>query len=63
MTFMLLGNGYDLHHKFPTRYIDFLQTVHFLMEQESIHVFALLQMASTLRMQKIVVRILLELMM
>ena len=35
MTFMLLGNGYDLHHKFPTRYIDFLQTVHFLMEQES----------------------------
>lgn len=32
MTELLIGNGFDLHHKFPTRYIDFLQTVQFLIE-------------------------------
>ena len=32
MNVYLLGNGFDLHHKFPTRYIDFLHTVQFLSE-------------------------------
>ena len=31
MTELLVGNGFDLHHKFPTRYIDFLQTLQFLI--------------------------------
>ena len=32
MTELLIGNGFDLHHKFPTRYIDFLHTLQFLVE-------------------------------
>lgn len=31
MNVFLVGNGFDLHHCFPTRYIDFLQTVQFLI--------------------------------
>lgn len=30
MNIFLLGNGFDLHHKFPTAYIDFLNTVNYL---------------------------------
>lgn len=30
---LLLGNGFDLHHKFPTRYLDFLIVCHFLKEK------------------------------
>ena len=32
MNIFLLGNGFDLHHKFPTAYIDFLHTIKFLVE-------------------------------
>lgn len=32
MNILLLGNGFDLNHKFPTRYLDFLYTVNFLVE-------------------------------
>ena len=32
MNILLLGNGFDLHHKFPTAYIDFLHTLQFLVE-------------------------------
>jgi len=32
MNIFLVGNGFDLHHKFPTHYIDFLHTMQFLME-------------------------------
>lgn len=32
---LLLGNGFDLHHLLPTRYIDFLQTICFLIENKS----------------------------
>ena len=32
MNILLLGNGFDLHHKFPTAYIDFLHTIKFLVE-------------------------------
>lgn len=32
MNILLLGNGFDLHHKFPTSYIDFLYTIKFLAE-------------------------------
>jgi len=32
MNILLLGNGFDLHHKFPTSYIDFLYTVKFLAD-------------------------------
>ena len=35
MDFFLLGNGYDLHHTFPTRYIDFLNVVSFIVENEN----------------------------
>ena len=31
MNILLLGNGFDLHHKFPTAYIDFLHTIKFLV--------------------------------
>lgn len=45
MNVLLLGNGFDLNHMFPTSYINFLNTVNFLLEvdRESIstigHVF------------------------
>lgn len=32
MNVFLVGNGLDLHHHFPTKYINFLNTVHFLIE-------------------------------
>lgn len=32
MKVLLLGNGFDLNHKFPTSYINFLNTVTFLRE-------------------------------
>ena len=35
MDIFLLGNGYDLHHVFPTRYIDFLNVVNFMIKNES----------------------------
>ena len=31
LNILLLGNGFDLHHKFPTAYIDFLHTIKFLV--------------------------------
>ena len=31
MDICLIGNGFDLHHNFPTSYYDFLQTVDFLI--------------------------------
>lgn len=34
MNILLLGNGFDLNHKFPTRYIDFLQTIHYLIQNK-----------------------------
>ena len=34
LNILLLGNGFDLHHRFPTRYLDFLHTVRFLMMHE-----------------------------
>lgn len=33
MNFFLVGNGFDLHHKFPTGYLNFLNTVKFLTEK------------------------------
>lgn len=33
MDIFLLGNGFDLHHKFPTSYYDFLQTIQFLINK------------------------------
>ena len=30
MNVFLLGNGFDLYHKLPTKYINFLNTVEFL---------------------------------
>lgn len=32
----LLGNGFDLHHKFPTRYIDFLNVVQFIIDNKNL---------------------------
>lgn len=32
MNVFLVGNGYDLHHEFPTGYINFLNTIKFLIE-------------------------------
>lgn len=32
MNIFLVGNGFDLHHDFPTSYYDFLQTILFLLE-------------------------------
>lgn len=32
MDILLLGNGFDLYHKLPTKYINFLNTVNFLQE-------------------------------
>lgn len=40
MNIYLLGNGFDLHHKFPTRYIDFLHTIQFLSENSE-HEFSM----------------------
>ena len=34
MNIFLVGNGFDLHHKFPTRYIDFLHTMGFLIQNK-----------------------------
>ena len=34
MNVFLLGNGFDLHHKFPTAYIDFLKTINHLINLE-----------------------------
>ncbi len=34
MNILLLGNGFDLNHKFPTSYLDFLHTIHFLVEHK-----------------------------
>ena len=33
MNVLLLGNGFDLHHKLPTKYINFLHTVDFLSRE------------------------------
>lgn len=35
MDILLLGNGFDLYHDFPTAYIDFLHTVQFLVDNYS----------------------------
>lgn len=32
MNIFLIGNGFDLHHHFPTNYLDFLHTIRFLIE-------------------------------
>ena len=32
MNIFLVGNGFDLHHKFPTGYLNFLNTMKFLVE-------------------------------
>ena len=32
MNLLLLGNGFDLYHKLPTRYDNFLHTVDFLIQ-------------------------------
>lgn len=32
MNIFLVGNGFDLHHKFPTSYYDFLKTLQFLIK-------------------------------
>ena len=32
MMLLLLGNGFDLYHKFPTKYENFLHTVSFLID-------------------------------
>jgi len=34
MKLLLLGNGFDLNHKFPTSYIDFLNTVNYLIDAD-----------------------------
>lgn len=34
MKVLLLGNGFDLNHKFPTSYINFLNTITFLREAD-----------------------------
>lgn len=34
MKVLLLGNGFDLNHKFPTSYINFLNTITFLRETD-----------------------------
>lgn len=34
MDVLLLGNGFDLNHKFPTSYINFLNTVNFLIDSD-----------------------------
>lgn len=36
MNIFLVGNGFDLHHHFPTNYLDFLHTVQFLIEHSDI---------------------------
>ena len=36
MKVVLLGNGFDLHHKFPTRYIDFLNVVQFIIDNKNL---------------------------
>lgn len=36
MTICLIGNGYDLHHKLPTNYLDFLHIVQFLIEHKNV---------------------------
>ena len=32
---LLIGNGFDLYHKFPTKYADFLHVVHFLKNNKN----------------------------
>ncbi len=32
MQVLLLGNGFDLHNKFPTRYINFLNTINYIVD-------------------------------
>ena len=32
MNILLLGNGFDLYHKLPTRYDNFLHTIDFLVK-------------------------------
>lgn len=32
MNTFLVGNGFDLHHQFPTNYLDFLHTIQFLIK-------------------------------
>ena len=34
MNTLLLGNGFDLNHMFPTHYLNFLNTVHFLVNTD-----------------------------
>lgn len=38
MNVLLLGNGFDLYYKLPTRYIDFLNTVNFLIHNQSLNI-------------------------
>ena len=35
MNVLLLGNGFDLHHKLPTKYINFLHTVDFIIKNST----------------------------
>lgn len=37
MEAVLLGNGFDLHHKFPTRYMDFLNVVKFIIDNKDLN--------------------------
>ncbi len=36
MNIFLLGNGFDLHHDLPTNYINFLNVVHYIMNETSV---------------------------
>lgn len=53
MNVLLLGNGFDLHYKLPTKYANFLHTVEYLINNTLIDVKSVGQIFSNQRLQSI----------
>lgn len=52
MNYFLVGNGYDLHHKFPTRYYDFLHVVSYLIDHYEEEISTVGQVFSSIELQE-----------
>lgn len=53
MDVILLGNGFDLNYNLPTKYINFLNTVHYLCKNKLISVKTVGEIFSNNKLQQI----------
>ncbi|MBE5890451.1 MAG: hypothetical protein E7282_05705 [Lachnospiraceae bacterium] len=53
MNVLLLGNGFDLNHKFPTSYINFINVVNFLLDKEPEEITTIGQVLGDQKLQNV----------